>query len=162
MEYTVLLRWTIEPATVENRDRTALLIKAQAPLLGPIHHHRVPSQDVMGISRPSGKRKGIRAFTTGSSASSLHGVGRHLVPRPMTASQISRLNASILEEIAKAPPPPSIQVSVPYQGLEDPTDDYDDQDLMDILDGDVQLGVSGAGGEFEHLRDDATTTAAQR
>lgn len=120
----------------------------------------------MGFNRPPGKKKGVRTFTTGSGPGSLHGVGRRLVSRPMNSSQISQLNASVLREIAQAPAAPSIQL--PPLNNEDKWDDFypdenpDHDDFLDVLDGTSQLNISGAGGEFEHLREDATTTPAQR
>lgn len=121
----------------------------------------------MGFQRSSGKRKGLRAFSSGVASPSLQGVGRTLVPRPMTATQISQLNASVLSEIAQAP----MQTTTAAQSFtyddgffDDAEPDYDNsnRDLLEVLDGNARMDISGAGGEFEHLRDDATTTPAQR
>lgn len=118
----------------------------------------------MGFGRGSRPRKTVRGLMpTGQEAPSLHGVGRARLPPAMTSSQISQLNIKVLQEVKDAGQ--SRRVSLP-DTHDDLFDDAPDsplaQGFLDVLEGGSLLDISHGGGEFEALRDESTTTKAQR
>lgn len=98
---------------------------------------------------------------TGHETSSLHGLGRMRLPPALTASQISKLNIKVKEDVKKAGQEASRPAFNDDLFDEDPGSPMA-QDFLDVLDGDSVLDVSHAGGEFDALRDESTTTKSQR
>lgn len=99
---------------------------------------------------------------TGEETLSLHGTGRLRLPAAMTPSQISKLNIETKKDVAQTS---SLRpASQPTLGDDLYNDEPESpgQDFLDVLDGNSFLDISHGGGEFGALRDESTSTKAQR